>query len=256
LNKLRLLKIGVRLIFTKNTHLHPFIGNTIRGAFGQSLYDNFPNLYDCVFKTELIKSTPNPFVISAPYPSNGIYKTDDTLDFAITLFGNACDYESDVLSAVKKMCNGKLSNSEVTEIKQIYSREWSDEGAKTIPYTDTLTLRFCTPTEILFNKKSVVELDFHKYIDSLFVRIAGVIDNHTDNEFIVPYNLVAIKPSVKAEYTLDFVKLQATQPISGFIGTIRYFGDVTRYLPYIDLGSQIHIGKKATFSCGEYSFEI
>ncbi|MDR0221894.1 MAG: CRISPR system precrRNA processing endoribonuclease RAMP protein Cas6, partial [Lachnospiraceae bacterium] len=42
----------------------------------------------------------------------------------------------------------------------------------------------------------------------------------------------------------------------GFVGTVSYFGDVTRYLPYIDLGSQIHIGKKTTRACGEYVFEI
>ncbi|MDR1766105.1 MAG: CRISPR system precrRNA processing endoribonuclease RAMP protein Cas6 [Lachnospiraceae bacterium] len=40
------------------------------------------------------------------------------------------------------------------------------------------------------------------------------------------------------------------EPIEGFVGTVRYSGDVTRYLPYIDLGSQIHIGKKTTRGCG------
>lgn len=257
MNTLNLTKYGFSMRFNADTELHPFVGNTIRGAFGQSLFDNFPNVYERIFKTEHANSAPNPFVISAPYPSKGIYKIGDTLDFTITLFGNACDFESDVLSAVKKMCNGKLANAEIADIKQIHSREWSDEGADTIPYTDALTLRFCSPTEILSSKKSVFELNFDKFIDSLFGRIAGVIDNYTENEFVVPYALVAEKPLVKAEYEVDFVKFTTSgQPVSGFFGTIRYFGDVTRYLPYIDLGSQIHIGKKTTRSCGEYNFEI
>jgi hypothetical protein len=257
MNRLKLSKHKFTLRFTANTVLPPFIGNTIRGAFGQSLYDNFPSVCDRVFKTQTADSTPNPFVISAPYPCKKDYKTGDTLDFTMTLFGTACDYKSDMRSAVNLMCNGKLSDSEIIGTEQIYDREWSDSGAESIPHTDVLRLRFLTPTEILTSKEPLAELDFSKYIDSLFGRIAGIIDHYTENEFVVPYALVADKPFVKAEYTLKPVKFQTSgQPINGFIGTIHYFGDITRYLPYIDLGSQIHIGKKTTRSCGEYSYQV
>ena len=43
---------------------------------------------------------------------------------------------------------------------------------------------------------------------------------------------------------------------NGIVGSVRYKGDITKYLPYIDLGSQIHIGKKTTRGCGEYEFEF
>ena len=39
---------------------------------------------------------------------------------------------------------------------------------------------------------------------------------------------------------------QASEPVDGILGEARYFGDVTRYLPYIDLGTQLHLGKKTT----------
>ena len=155
------------------------------------------------------------------------------------------------------MCDGKLSESEIIDIKHEYSREWSDAGAESIPHADLLKLRFRTPTEILSSKEPIAELDFSKFIDSLFGRIDGLINNYTENEFIIPYALVANKPLVKAESNLKPVRFQTSgQPINGFMGTVRYFGDITRYLPYIDLGGQIHIGKKTTRSCGEYSFKI
>ena len=257
MNKLKLCKHKFTLRFTADAILPPFVGNTIRGAFGQSLYDNFPSVCNQVFKIEGAESVPNPFVISTPYPGKGGYKSGDTLDFTITLFGTACGYESDILSAVRLMCNGKLSDAEIIKSEQVYTREWSDNGADSIPHADTLTLRFHTPTEILSSKEPIAELDFKKFIDSLFGRIAGVIDHYTEDEFIVPYRLIAKKPFVKAEYRLKPARFKTSgQPINGFIGSIRYFGDITRYLPYIDLGSQIHIGKKTTRSCGEYSFEI
>lgn len=257
MNRLYIIKRKFTLRFSRDTIFPLFIGNTIRGAFGQSLCDNYPSVYEQVFKTKAADSVPNPFVISAPYPSKGVYKIGDMLDFTITLFGTACRYENDILSAVKLMCHGKLSDTEIIHSEQVYTREWSDSGAESIPHTDTLTLRFLTPTEILSSKKPLAKLDFTKYIDSLFGRIAGVIDHYTEGEFIVPYKLVANKPFVIAEHKLEPVKFQTSgQPINGFVGSIRYFGDITRYLPYIDLGSQIHIGKKTTRSCGEYSFEM
>ena len=144
-----------------------------------------------------MESVPNPYTISAPYPGKGGYKAGDTLDFGISLFGAACSYESDILSAARQMCNGKLSGSEIVGIKQIYSREWSDSGSESIPRADTLALRFLTPTIMLSSKEPVNEPDFAKFIDSLFGRIAGIIDHYTDSEFVLPYALVASKPLVR-----------------------------------------------------------
>ena len=257
MNKLRLNRYKFNLRFTSDSVLPPFAGNTIRGAFGQSLLENFPDIYEKIFKIEGANSHPNPYVISVPYPSQGSYKIGDTLDFTITLFGTACAYEKDILLAVRLMCNGKLSGAKVVGWEQEYDREWSDVGAGSIPQTEALKLDFLTPTEILSGKEPIAELDFSMFIDSLLGRSANIIGHYTEGEFVVPYNLIANKPNIKAEYELKHINFQTSgQPIYSFIGSICYFGNITRYLPYIDLGSQIHIGKKTTRSCGEYSFEI
>jgi len=97
-------------MFKKDTRLPPFIGNTLRGALGQSLSATNPDLYDHVLKVSGDESVPNPFVISAPYPSKTEYKEGESLSFSITLFGTACTFDQEIIDAAKSMCNGKLAN--------------------------------------------------------------------------------------------------------------------------------------------------
>jgi hypothetical protein len=257
MNSIKLLKLRFTLTFTGETHLPPFVGNTLRGALGRALCDNFPVVYEAVFKVAGGESTPNPFTISAPYPGKESYHIGENMDFSLTLFGSACVYEDEIINAAKLMCNGKLSHAKLTATELEYSREWSDAGAESITPCNFLRLQFISPTQILSGKVSVYAPDFGMFIDSLLGRISAITDNYGEKEFTIPYSLIARKPFVRAEY--DTKRLLITtnkQPIGGFVGTICYLGDVTRYLPYIDLGSQLHLGKKTTRSCGEYTFEI
>lgn len=190
-----------------------------------------------------------------PYPSSGVYKAHETLTFYVTLFGTACTLEQDVIDAAHDMCEGKLANARLVEVERIYSMEWNDVGS--VPHCDSLTIDFLTPTEIFVQKHTLEQLDFSLFVDRLFTRISAIIDNYGEAEFAIPYNMIVNKPFVQAECELHIVKFQTNnQPISGILGNVRYTGDVTRYLPYIDLGCQIHIGKKSTRGCGEYRFEI
>jgi len=233
------------------------VGNTLRGAFGHVLHDNHRDVYDNMFKVESAESIPNPFVISAPYPAGGEYRAGALLDFCITLFGTACEFEPIVINAVESMSRGALADTKMIDCTTIYSREWSDAGAEFIPYCDKLTVKFISPAMILVQKQVAAQIDFAMFVDRILARISSIIDKYGENEFVIPYSLVASKPFVKAEYDLQAVKLQTSgQPVSGIVGSVRYFGDVTRYLPYIDICSQLHIGKKTTRSCGEFSFEI
>ena len=257
MNALRLSKYIHELEFTADTVLPPFTGNTIRGAIGSALNGLGSTAYDNVFKADNVDSIPNPYVISVPYPSKGQYKKGDTLPFSITLFGDACSYAADLTSAARRMCNGKLANCTYNGNELIYDKVWSDNGAESIPDRGAISIVFLTPAEIFNEKEPAVEVSFNRFIDSLFGRICDIINNYTGGEFILPYALIARRPLVYAEYNLKTVKFQTSgQPVDSIMGTVNYFGDITRYLPYIDLGSQIHIGKKTTRACGEYRFEI
>jgi hypothetical protein len=257
MNTLRLAKYNFILRFTADAELPPFVGNTIRGALGSALDKMGSTAYESVFKTEATESIPNPYTISVQYPSASKYKKDDTLPFSVTLFGVACAYGENIVAAAKQMCRGKLKDCVVADCGLEFDRVWSDAGAENIPPCDSVKIRFVTPTEILSSKEAISELTFEKLIDSLFGRIGGVIDNYTDGEFVIPYALTHKKPFVQADYSLAPTRIQTSgQPINVLMGSVTYSGNITRYLPYIDLGSQLHIGKKTTRACGEYIFEI
>lgn len=212
--------------------------------------------YEQAFKIGTTESVSNPYTISVPYPAATRYKAGETLDFAVILFGNAGIYGPDFVKAANDMCHEKLMNCTLANSELVFDRVWSDAGAENIPLCDEVLIKFMTPTEILVKKQAVCEIDFEAFVDSLFGRIADVINNYTDGEFVIPYALVARKPFVTAEYDIAPIAfLTSGQPINGFVGEIKYTGGITRYLPYIDLGSQIHIGKKTTRACGKYSFE-
>jgi len=266
------MKLSFRLEFQSQTRLPTFIGNTIRGALGAALSREYciyekqqcvecayikDCIYGSVFKVQNEESIPNPYVVSSPYPSQGSYEKGDTLDFSISLFGSACRFVNELVDATNLMCTGNLKNAKLIDANLEYNREWSDEGAESIEYCDNITIHFDSPVEMISRNEALKDITFGQLIDSLFGRIAGIIDNYSDKEFVIPYSLLGRKPYVEAKSQLRSVRFSmGSQAIEGVIGTISYFGDMTRYLPYIDLGTQLHIGKKTTRGFGEYSFEI
>jgi hypothetical protein len=186
-----------------------------------------------------------------------VYRKDEKLIFYITLIGSACEYSNEIIDAMNFISNGKLGNTELIKSKCIYARQWSDAYAENIPPCGLVTIDFTSPVELLSSKKPIYEPDFSSFIESLFGRISSLCDNYGEKQFVLPYSLFAFKPQIIAEFDIKKVSINSNNhPINGFIGKIHYSGDITRYLPYIDLGSQIHIGKRTTRSCGEYIFEI
>lgn len=245
------------------------MGNTLRGALGISLFRNHCKLdnpqcdsckdggscpYVAVFKTKNQESIPNPYVISVSYPGKSNYQSGEFLIFSITLFGAAVCYEDDIIEAIEKMSIGKIENTTI-ELLELRRREWHDDVAP--KDADSLRLDFITPTEIYCNKKMVTELDFFTFRDSLFRRLAGVINHYGEREFVLPYQLMTEKPRIETISSLNERRFYTSQqPINGVVGSVRYFGEISRYLPYIELGKQLHLGKKTTRSCGQYDYII
>ena len=257
MNNLRLIKLNFILTFKQETYLPGFIGNTIRGAIGQALYDNYPDTFNCVFKITAAETIPNPIVISVPYPTKHLHLPDELLTFSIVLMGKACVFKQSIIDAATLMCHGKLKNTALIACHQEYDSTWEDTHVNQIPPCNNLKVTFLTPTEILASKKFKDELNFNTFVDRIFLRISKIIDNYSDNEFIIPYNLVLSKPHIITTSNLTVTKFQTSnQPITGFLGKIEFSGDVTRFLPYVDLASQIHIGKKTTRGCGQFKFEV
>jgi hypothetical protein len=274
MNTLNLVKLTFLAEFATDTSLPSYIGNSLRGVLGRSLISrncirDDANCEDCQRKSECVyaevfksqtqvaglTSVPNPFVFDFDYPGREHYAKGDTLDFSITLFGSAFRWKAEIVSAVKDMFQGKLGSLHLIKADEEYACEWSDEGE--IPRIDTLTVELMTPLVLLNSKKLVADIDFNLFTDSLFNRIAGVIDVYGDSEFVLPYSLMHRKPNIMTTADLHVVSIkQEKQPIVGLMGKLSFSGELTRYIPYVDLCAQLHIGKLTTRGCGKIELEI
>jgi hypothetical protein len=274
MNSLKLIKLNFATEATRGAYLPPYLGNTLRGALGQSLYrrncsrsngdcsycSNASGCpYACVFKSQAqvegLDSVPNPFVISFEWDKKYRYDPGDHLDFSITLFGKACLWKSEIIEAVSEMFQKKLSCLSLVGSDVAFVQEWSDEGE--LPQIEAVSIYLKTPLVFLSSKSLVSEIDFSSFIDSAFGRIAGITDTYGEAEFILPYSMTHRKPKIISENKLETVAIkQEKQPIVGLVGEIRFSGELTRYMPYLDLCSELHMGKMTTRGCGRYEFEI
>lgn len=88
------------------------------------------------------------------------------------------------------------------------------------------------------------KLDFSTFMDAVMLRIASIADIYGEQAFVVPYGLLFRKPKVEAI------------PVKGRHLSVVFRGPIQKYLPYIELGSQLHIGKKSTYGFGEYEYRV
>jgi len=296
MNSLRIVKLHFDVIVVKDTNLPGFLGNTIRGALGQMLIrsccskmhpdciscdNNTQCVYPMVFKgihyPSGFDSIPNPFVLEVPTDNKRKYKKGDSWSFQISLFGKATFWTKVIIGTVKKLFSAEFAHTkdclQLERVSDFFSQEvlfenesfcgepkaaiWSDQHGQTIEKINEIHVCFLSPTQILRNKVLVKNLDFATFIDNLFFRISSIIDIYEEKEFVLPYGLCYRKPYIVAETDLKTLRIsQERHPVDGFVGNIKYVGDLTRYMPYIDLGSILHIGKQTTRGCGQYGFHI
>lgn len=96
------------------------------------------------------------------------------------------------------------------------------------------------------------ELHLTKYKD----KYIGRIRSDSDGDAVECYNFAICKNKIEVIYDLKKIivgQKDFNQPCS--IGTVDYYGRLTRYMPYFALGSEIHFGRLATRGLGKYIIE-
>ncbi len=239
----------------------------------------YATVFKCVYRDEQFPSVPNPFVVKVPYTNKRNYAAGWKLEFDVALFGCATRYVREIASAfVLAFCGefaGKRGCVVLEGIDDAYTGErvldvdggrvvrvpepvvWSDENAASIAETTSLSVTFLTPVQMMHNSAIVEDFDFPTFMDAVFSRTSAIIDLYGEGAFMVPYGLTYRKPYVKAEQNLRkvFVK-QERGVMEGVVGKVKYEGDLTRYVSYIDLGSVLHVGKLSTRGFGWYRYEM
>lgn len=230
------------------------------------------------------REAPHPFIIEPDFELKKEYKKDEIIKFNFTLLGKAIDFLPYSVFAFEKLGEKGLGkkkskfeilkitfNTNETEI-EIYSTGKKLITPKPLNFKpdfpneiNKLKITFQTPTRLKYKGKIVELPEFHIIIRNLLRRISEIFYFHFNEELnFNPKKIIddALKIKIISHKIKKFrFKRYSTSQhqkinLDGIIGEVLYEGELYEFIPLIELGSIIHIGKNTTFGLGKYNFEF
>jgi CRISPR-associated endoribonuclease Cas6 len=230
------------------------------------------------------KDPPRPLAIRPPQASTARQHT-----FTLALYGRGCDAAPMILSAVaalsgigvgrdRQLHQARLTGvsardpltSQTTPLIDAAGRQIAPLPAPVSPdvYTpfatllasESLTVRFITPTRIIVGGELCRQPILTHWLHRLLERIRTLTELYAEPVWIPFADLLKAADSVKlAEDETQWQEMWSHsrldgmyKPLSGFVGTAHYSGDVNALLPYLLVGQAIQVGKNTIKGCGWY----
>jgi hypothetical protein len=229
------------------------------------------------------KTAPRPYVLKPPLTVKCDFSKSDHLEFELVLLGPAMDvlpyYVYAVTEMGKRGLGKKRGKFNLLRVEEIIGGEPAiifESGAgmlsvapdRFIPATamthenlNFIRLQFLTPLRIVKNKHLVTRLTFPVLFENLAHRLTLLTEMYGRRENLPDFSKLAqhAKDIHVAESKLrwhDWKRYSGNQDaymkFGGLAGAIAFEGDLTPFIPYLALGSQVHIGQKTTFGLGHY----
>lgn len=125
-----------------------------------------------------------------------------------------------------------------------------------------VTLHFTTPLRIKFQRDLVVNPEFHIIIRNLLRRLLFLYYFHCEEkvprwnhkDIIRHAESVVIKSSNLKWFDWErYSSRQNTRmKLGGLVGSITYFGMIEPFIPFLNAGEILHLGKNTSFGLGKY----
>ncbi|MCD6271347.1 MAG: CRISPR system precrRNA processing endoribonuclease RAMP protein Cas6 [Deltaproteobacteria bacterium] len=235
-------------------------------------------------------SPPHPFVIEPPLTTETKFSKGSSFNFNLLLFGeinNSLPYfiyafEQMGKIGIGKKINGGRGRFILKEVRNgdslIYSA--ADRQLNTASKPEVLSIGdpanlsdkklslklICeTPLRLKFENRLKAELPFHVLVRAMLRRVSSLFNWYGAGEPPLDYKgLVKKAASVQ---TLDSslkwfdwkrysFRQNKSMLMGGITGSITFKGDLTEYLPIIELCSKVHLGKQTSFGLGKIKAEI
>ncbi|MGE0826957.1 MAG: CRISPR system precrRNA processing endoribonuclease RAMP protein Cas6 [Candidatus Binatia bacterium] len=237
-------------------------------------------------------SAPHPFVLLPPLEETTLYRPGDVLPVDITLIGKGAEFLPYFIYTFERLGErrglgkgrGRFAVDSVTwrspegEEVEIYSgaektlrntyRSVSVQDLPTFPFAlsslPSVTVRFVTPTRIVYGEALTTAVDFHVLIRVLLRRVANLSYFHCGTELDLDFRaLIAAAEQIEtADSNLrwyDWERYSARQDarmkMGGVVGHVTYRGNLHPFLPLLRLGEAIHVGKGTSFGLGKYEIQ-
>lgn len=237
--------------------------------------------YSYIFETQEFSQKTRPYIIEVPFNDKRSFKKDEMIPFSIVLLGNATKFlphfiftfiELGKKGLTKKQYKFKLEKVVDTDGSIVFQNDkivkkgivlnW-DEIIKNrkLNIQDKLTLNFTTPLRIAQDNELQSEISFELIMKKLTKRINDIYKYHCDIHDNIDYKpLIEKAKDINIAFNnlkwKDWIRYSNRQKrkmiFGGLLGNITFKGNFEEFLPYIILGSYIHIGKNCTFGQGKY----
>ena len=232
---------------------------------------------------------PHPFILEPPRTGKLDYAPDDTFTCNLTLIGDAINllpwlvFTFDQIGKRRIGLRNERGQCQLDKVeslpahdshqpKTIYTADTEmltddglilqlDDVIQAAPnITDAIELAFLTPTSIKVDGKWTSRLTFEHLIRNLLRRIRFLSYFHCGEDLDIDAPAL-IKAASAVKYKPRFLWLRADRwsyraessiPMGGFIGKIRFMGELEPFLPFIHLGEYLHIGHHTAFGHGQY----
>lgn len=238
------------------------------------------------------KFAPKPFVIEPPITTKKHFVPGDLFNIDWVLIGDAIQYANLFTLAhhlmgfeygigkYQKEGFGKFILEKVCLIDSNLSNDYSSivneentpsRGNETrtppekVSDNTTLIINFITPVNLIYQgaaikKDSLNRVTFHAIIKSLYWRLFLLNVFHgqmPDIDFREPEEI----PMEIVQSKLEWASIphysnrhRRKIPLDGFTGYIMFRGNWQPFLPLIEMGAALHIGRETAFGLGKYSF--
>ena len=232
---------------------------------------------------------PHPFVLEPPRTEKLEYAPGDTFACNLVLIGEAINLLPWMVFTFHEMGKrriglqdqrGRCQLDKVESLpargnhlcETIYTAETemlTDEGLilrladvmeDAPPVADVIELEFLTPTSIKVAAQWTSDLTFENLIRNLLRRIRFLSYFHCGEDLDVDApGLIESARSVTHEFRFHWRRkdrwshrTERPIPMEGFVGKVRFAGELEPFLPFIFLGEYLHIGHHTAFGFGQY----
>lgn len=250
-------------------------------------------LYALTFEADLRKSgdhtrtPPLPYVIEPPIDSRTRYEAGEPFQFSLILLGETVSmfpyfvYAFELMGekGLGKRINDVRARFQIDRVSQNGVTLYQGGGKELKPAEPVLlsvgelpsegwgriTVTFLTPLRIKRNNQLSAQLPFEDFVRGVLRRISTTFSAFGVGEPPLDYRgLVFAARSVKTIHSTlrwdDPERYSNRQKekmfMGGLLGDVVYEGNILPYLPLIQLGSSLHIGKQTTFGHGLYRYQM
>lgn len=227
---------------------------------------------------------PHPFVIEPPPGTKEVYRSGEALEFGLVLIGRAVDYLPYFIYAFDELGKsfgigrgkGKFRLERVqTGSETIYDGATgilSNQAALPLPpktqqsalssqHSEPITLNFLTPTRLVHAGSLTPDPDFRTIFRTLLRRLSMLSYFHCGRELEVDYTGLieragTVGTVAKRLRWHDWERYSARQDermkMGGFVGVMAFSGVPADFLPFLESGELVHVGKGTGFGLGRY----